>query len=231
MEVEKKNLSIYGRGILAGYNVKTNKLFICKKTQLKNLPHELLHMASRKKISDKYYCCGFDITNLKKYKKYGVFINESYTELLNEKYFYESNCYTINKTYANLLEIIIGKELIEKMYFNSDLVGLINELMKYNNSLEEVVKFIINTDIIHENLFKLSIIKRIKLRNALIKTNDFLIKTYYEKVKSYTKNEEDINIAMKLFISVLKTIKIDIGFNDKYLKNIEKYKEKKLVNN
>ena len=112
------------------------------------------------------------------------------------------------------------------MYFNSDIVSLINELMKYNNSLDDVIKFIINTDIIHNNIYKLSILKRIKLKKALIEVNDFLIHTYYEKLKTYEKNELYLNI--ELFIMALKTIELEIGCNDKYVNDINEYKEKKL---
>jgi len=186
-------------------------------------------MSTCKKINDTYILSGFDITNTNDYKRFGIFINEGYTELINERYFIYTNCYSINKLFAHLLEIIIGKENMEKMYFNSDIIGLINELMIYDNRLEEIIKFIKNTDTIHENLFKLSIIKRVKLRKALIEVNEFLIKTYYEKLKTYDNKEENIATPMNLFISVLKTIKLDIGFNDKYVKELEKYKEKKLT--
>ena len=225
------NFKFTNKNTLAFYNIFSNKLLLINKNWKKTITHELLHMTTCKKLNNKYICCGFDIVNLRKSKKYGVFINEGYTELINNRYFTETNCYSINKVFVHLLEIIIGKDLMEKLYFNTDLVGLINELMKYNNTLEDVIKFIINTDTIHKNLFKLSIKKRIKLRKSLIEVNDFLINTYYEKVKTYAKTEEDYNIPINLFIGVLKTIKLDIGFNDKYVKELKEYKEKKLVKN
>lgn len=166
---------------------------------------------------------------MKNFNDYGRFLDEGYTEYLNSKYFKSTECYKINKIFLKTLSIIIGEELMEQMYFNADLKGLINELMKYNNSREDVIKFIINTDIIHKNIYKLSIIKRIKLRKALLEVNKFLIHTYYERIKQCTNNENDIIFAMNLFIYSLKNIKIDIGFNDRFIKDSDEYKEKKLT--
>lgn len=216
---------LFGTSILAAYNALENKLYLKKKNYEKTIPHELLHVASSKKL-DSYICSGFRYTNIKKLESFGTFINEGFTEYLNNEYFNYTDYYKINKTFTEIISIIIGKDLMEKMYFNADLVGLINEFIKYNNSLEDVIKFIINTDIIHKNLFKLSINKRIKLKKALLEVNKFLIHTYHEKVKIYAKDEYEIDFAMKIFISLLKTIKLDIGFNDR---NIKEYKEKKLT--
>jgi len=229
LEISNKVPFIIGRRILAAYNPLSNILFLNKKNYKKAISHELLHMASTKKIDDDYICSGFKISKITTFKNYGTFLNEGFTEYLNSKYFIDTKCYRINKTFIEILSIIIGKELMEQLYFNSDLKGLIKELIKYNNSLEDVIKFIINTDIIHKNIYKLSIIKRLKLRKAFIETNRFLIHTYYEKIKQCTQDENEIVIAMNLFINLLENIKIDIGFNDRFIKVSDEYKEKKLT--
>lgn len=126
--------------------------------------------------------------------------------------------------FNNIINIIIGKGETKQIKLNT----LINELKKYKNSKDDIIKFFINIKLIEKYSFKLSIIKRIKLKKALIEVNNFLIHTYYEKIKQYTKNENDIIIAMNLFINLLGNIKLDIGFNDSNIKNIE-YKEKKLT--
>lgn len=228
LKINDKNFRLLSTRTLAAYNIVSNKLILNKKDYKNYISHELLHMSSCKKINNKYICSGFEQMKLTTLKKIGTFINEGYTEIINEKYFVNTNCYLIHKSFISLLELIIGDNLMEEMYFNSDIIGLINELLKYNNSLEDIIKFIINTDIIHESIYKISIIKKIKLKKALTEVNEFLINTYYEKLKQIIKDEKTIINYMKSFVDILKNIKIDINYNIKYIKNIEEYKIKKL---
>lgn len=91
----------------------------------KVVTHELLHAASSKNC----FLFGFHNGLIRT----GRWLNEGYTELLNNRYFdssfgfsYPSEVFLMNK-----LEHIIGKEKMEQLYINSDLKGLINEINKY----------------------------------------------------------------------------------------------------
>ena len=110
--------------------------------------HELFHMASSKFENNIDYS-GFE--QLKKSFRLGKGINEGYTDLLTYRYFpdgFESNdAYKYAMDIMQLLEIIVGKEKMQSLYLQADLLGLITELKKYNLE-SKIMQFISNMDYI-----------------------------------------------------------------------------------
>lgn len=186
----------YRKYVVGSYYPMRNRIKIREKNDKSTFYHELLHMASRKYINKHCIISGFKYSDFNKNLFFGNFINEGYTEYLNTKYFSINNiCYKSNISIVIILEKIIGKELMEKMYFNADVIGLINELMKYDNTLDSVIEFIINTDYIHKNQYTLNPIKKLKLKSINEKVNVFLVKTYRTKLKRIRENNEEFKIT------------------------------------
>ena len=119
--------------------------------KVKNLiAHELLHM-STSKIEENTFYCGFQQTNKKTGINIGIALNEGYTEHLNQQYFfpdYFDDSYIHEQSIAYEIEKIVGKEKMEKYYFNADLYSLIQELTKYAE-LEEIITFLRDFDKLH----------------------------------------------------------------------------------
>lgn len=110
-----------------------------------SLFHELLHLSSRKKIG-KIALVGFaQLTSNN--KTVGLYLNEGYTEYLNQKYISKKELrhYNEARIFAQGIEKIVGSKKMEELYFDADLLGLINELGKYYPK-EEVVKLINKID-------------------------------------------------------------------------------------
>ena len=92
--------------------------------------HELLHLASRKRVG-KIILSGFrQVTNQ---TIMGRYLNEGYTEYLNQKYFSKKDrtVYAEAVTFAQGIERIVGRKKMEKLYFDANLLGLIDHLGKY----------------------------------------------------------------------------------------------------
>lgn len=212
----------------ASYYTKDNKIEIYNKKIEQSIFHELLHMASTKQINNKLILSGFSIIDFKSLKKYGVFLNEGYTEYLNSKYFGIANTYKTQIEFLKMIEKIIGGDLMQQMYFNADLKGLINELLKYNNTKKEVLEFILNTDIIHKYRFSLSPLKRLKLKRACIKVNEFLINSYNNKLIKEMKNHKSIITESTKFMNDLISIQIDFKSNYYYIREMNNYHEKEI---
>lgn len=134
-----------------------------------SLFHELLHLSSRRKIG-KIALVGFaQLTSNK--KTVGVYLNEGYTEYLNQKYISKKELrhYNEARIFAQGIEKIVGSKKMEELYFDADLLGLINELGKYYPK-EEVVKLINKIDFYYK-----------QFHNDSDETN----KTYEEINKTY----------------------------------------------
>ena len=106
--------------------------------------HELFHAASSKnRFSSGFHQSILSNGHIGSQIQFGRWVNEGYTELLNIRYF-DSNfgrSYMHEVFLMNKLENIIGKEKMERLYINSDLKGLVNEINKYLER-KEVMSFI-----------------------------------------------------------------------------------------
>lgn len=187
---------------LGGYYIhKKNKIKILKRSKKDVLPHELFHMASS--IYDKKHNKGFSgflQIDWKTGHDIGNGLNEGYTELLTSRYFniddVTSDEYKTSKTFAFLLEKIVGQEFMEKSYLKANLPSLITELEKYD-TIENIIRFIYAWDY----YFKYSEYKKLLLStenktklkdniNECIKIiKHSLIKWYNTKEKNTEKQE------------------------------------------
>ena len=138
--------------------------------------HELFHLITTKVDDESTARIGLQKND------FGMGINEGYTELLTKRYF----GYLSNKDYeayghfiwfSNMLEEIVGKEKMEKLYFDMDLEGLINELMKYIPK-NDAYLFIDNIDKLFNNEDELFCLEKAFAHKERKEYNE-LINTYY----------------------------------------------------
>ena len=148
--------------------------------------HELFHASTT--INDKdteMIYCGFQQISNKK-KKIGEGLNEGYTQYLTEKYFGKENslntAYTYEKRIAETLEIIVGKEKMQSLYFNANLHGLVEYLKKYAPEYD-IYKFISTLDFLNEHMGDKYLIPSSKemIKSGYKFINSFLIKTALRK--------------------------------------------------
>lgn len=130
--------------------------------ETKKLYHEILHIASSALdyINSVLYS-GFSYTNLDKNKTYGEGLNEGYVELLmsrdvyedkmitehnDELMTYEMPIYAYVQALARQLEIIVGKDELEDMFFKNGFIRLKEFLLKYSDE-KSIIKFFRDCDI------------------------------------------------------------------------------------
>ncbi len=172
---------------------KTNKIELADETVNKEtLFHELLHLSSTKKTEEETIFSGF--CQIKGRSTIGIYLNEGYTEYLNCKYFSKNEnsvYYKDHRTIARGIEDIIGEKEMERLYFDSDLKGLIIALSKYANE-EEIMTIIRKMDILANNPSK------VKKLYSEIRTDISKLKiTKAEKLfkgKKITKEEKEKQI-------------------------------------
>ena len=126
----------------------------------------------------------------------GTGLNEGYTQVLNERYFYSKGtyigCYSLFVRFASYLEVLVGQEKMESLYFKADLEGLIQELEKYA-SRDEVLRLIKDIDYIFEATYYAfmplpKIISRLRYQRVLM-TISSMLKVKKEMDKSVTNCE------------------------------------------
>ena len=141
----------------AAYDVGSNTLKYLKAMYQNAIDHELLHLSSTVFEKD-YVHCGFCQIDLKHNIAFAEALNEGYTAVLDDRYFGDrtetkkeifDHTYMLPKFFAENLESIIGKTLMEKLYFDGDIEGLINEMCKYI-SYNRVIDFIFDMDMIND---------------------------------------------------------------------------------
>jgi len=197
------------RGYISGgtYNSKENTIDLATTpiSELYNsICHELLHASStRLDLKNDVIYSGLSQVQINKKDEskalvHGIGINEGLTQYYANKFF-DPRCqlipaysvYEEEQAIARLLEIIIGKEKLQSLYFRADLNGLINELLKYA-SKEDIYKFIKYTDV----LFYYSSEKQLKFRELdEVKNyiNTFLINAYNNSVKAKSVDLTKVN--------------------------------------
>ncbi len=191
--VRKINPYISFNSVVSGvYDSKKNRIDIFEENEA-IIYHELLHMASSIYKNKKRYegLCdmSLDIDN----RIIGIALNEGYTEVLARRLFNINstvcNGYEYAVYIAQLLEIIIGKDNMERYYFNANLPGLIDDLSKYN-SLNQVIDFIEACDFVLGSLDKSFIkFRREAVWTKLGEINKFLSTTYARKMYNLYKQK------------------------------------------
>ncbi len=136
----------------------------------KIVAHELLHMSSCKRRRNKYFqgfCQGNKNNNV------GDGLNEGYTEVLTRRYFDNGNfskgAYTTEQFFALCVEKLVGRDKMEKYYFDADLKGLMRELQNYYSD-REIESFIVGLD----NIFNYKSTRNKELRVEEIVRNSYV---------------------------------------------------------
>ncbi len=206
-------------GTAATYDTRKNSIVIINKNSKNAIFHELFHMSSTKKENGVIYC-GFSQTDNIKHINIGDGLNEGYTELLASRYFYKDDdgvSYPYLVYVSMLLELIVGKDKMEKMYMNASLYDLIDELKKYAY-YEDIMKFINDLDFIKEYLVKIKKGKSVnkELEDSFKRINYFLINSYIESFK-YNKSYKytDINKLLADIIAFKKRLIKTFNYDNK----------------
>ncbi len=209
-------------GTYASYDITKNKIFLYQE-ELSGVDfyHELLHLSSsiRNPKNNMYYC-GFSQNSSK--TTLGNAINEGYTEYLCSNIFEVDNdsYYQYEMIVAKLLEMIVGKNNMQKLYFNADLYNLVN-LLTNVNTLLRIKNFLFKTDYILDKRDSSNTKINEKVIRYMFDVNFFLIETYrnlllkiYENKKisinelfySYKQFMENINMLLDIDLPMDKDV-------------------------
>lgn len=165
------------------YNTE-NKIVIYHGQNQGTIFHELFHMASSRIYKNNDFC-GFSCDDDK--NLFGTGLNEGYTECMVERYFPEfydgESTYDYEKLVTQKLEIIVGRELMQKAYMQANLSAVVLELQKYVNR-GEILKFIKKLDLLEKyaRIKNMSRDNRTILEKLMIDVNMFLIRAYTNKL-------------------------------------------------
>lgn len=197
-------------GTQGAYNQIKNAIELQDDNYTLTIDHELFHMSSS------YYreSDGMVFTGFEQYPKdknpIAKGINEGYTQLLTERYFGETKkvlkAYQYEKKIATTLEMIIGKEKMEKLYLNASLYGLVEELLQYVNE-EVIMQFFTDIDFLGTHLADKNYLQMEKsmIINKLKSVNQFLLVCYVKKLiidfGGFDLNEEILRENLATFIS------------------------------
>lgn len=179
--------------------------------------HEFLHMASHRRVDDDTYQ-GFEQSRNNVF--IGNALNEGYTDLLTLRYFTNhgatSSGYALVIYLSSLIEFVVGKENMQKWYFESNLYALKNEMAKYLNNEEFI--FLLNAmDYINKHCYsKLHYrkVKQVYKEVVSVLTKIILIK-FYELYKNGT-DDKIIEVLEQEFLDLLLGSEIEIDINVRY---------------
>lgn len=180
--IDKGNIINVIRGLfrnellIADYSITSNKINLYTRHNIENsIYHELLHMASSIYDKEKEVRKSGFFEGTKEYSV-GYGIDEGYTEYLNIKYFSsERKCYLYEIIISRLVELIVSKNKMQKLYFKADLVGLCSGLASYSTE-KSVKNFIFKSDYILDNGY--SIMKTQQVNRYRLDINHYLANTY-----------------------------------------------------
>lgn len=126
-ELENNNMAVYD----ATYNViYIDENYLDRIDEI--IYHELFHMSSSYKKGKEHFL-GFRNNFLFNY------FNEGYTEVLTKRYFGKNSKemhYLLEMVVAEMLEKVIGKDIMERLYSRADSLGLLVEFAKYTETPE-----------------------------------------------------------------------------------------------
>lgn len=191
LKTDEKNFKKkkFSKSVTAGtYNPKKNEIDISKSKREHTIFHELFHMASST-YKNKIRYSGFSQTKFLPVPfSIGNGLTEGYTEVITQRYFgpnyCQSDAYEYETFIAGRVEDIVGQEKMEELYLNADLLGLINELKKYNNE-KKIMKFISSTDFLLDRFErpKFGVTEKTKIKKSFNFINRFLIESYSNYIK------------------------------------------------
>lgn len=152
--------------------------------------HEFLHLSAIKKnLRFGVLRTGFE-RYTPPYERFGEALNEGYTELLTERYFEtKRKPYPYEVDISRKLENLVGKDLMEKHFFNSNLNGVIKELEKFEYNIGTFIrKFdrLYNNNFIQASKFETS--NKQLFLTQLKEIYLLLLKMYVKKIIYLNKN-------------------------------------------
>lgn len=197
-----------GKRVKGSYSLINNEIFIDKKGTLRVFGHELLHVASSVIDGDEYKS-GFHYANIKERIHLGKYFNEGYTEVLADRYLglRTNPAYAKDKVFAALIEDVVGKQTMERLYFKADIKGLFSELLKYTSE-DKLVQFFKDVESNH----KLKLDKNGNITNEQLacfgRCQSFCLECYLEKEKQKGLSDKEIgdNYLSYLDSVYLKTV-------------------------
>jgi hypothetical protein len=214
LSIKEKNnfnrLIIFSTNTMGAYKLKKNKIVLLKNNYNFYIFHELLHCASFKKEQNNYTTGFFKQF---RYSSIGRALNEGYTSLLEARYFSENfnkNSYNNIRFIVEKIEILIGKEVMEKFYFTANLNALINEFIKYGKTKQEIIFFIDELDYIKYNLGNPE--SKFFCQDALYDITNFLIECYRKKCIIENKDNHNLNTFINIFQTQIISNKISYNF-------------------
>lgn len=180
-DLKIKNVNIYDKmySFMASYYSDNKVMRLNPENYRKAIFHELFHV-----VSDIYKGLvsynGFSVClNCLSFfcLKFGIGLNEGYTELLANRYFSDENYFSspIEVYLVQFLENIVGKDKMENWYSTANLIALLRELKKYQSE-DVILGFLENMDYIYLNSFKREI--PVQMREIVLNVAEFLLYTY-----------------------------------------------------
>lgn len=188
LKIKDKTNSLIFKYPVAQYNPKTNELKVnCCTCLFNGFEFALFQIASSEKQSG-IYCSGFSQITDK--VEFGTALNNGYTVLITTKYYDEirdclkaASPFEFEYHLVQYLVDIVGRDQMENLYLNADLIGLINELTKYASE-EEVETFISEFDFLskQKRSKKQSTLEE-KIKVSAYHVTEFLVKNYSKKLR------------------------------------------------
>jgi hypothetical protein len=201
---------------IATYESDGNIAYVRKNKFIHCIFHEFFHMASTYSEEEKCYC-GFAQYYKESKNDIGCGLNEGYTSLLTERYFkdyYIEDGYENERIIASMVEKIIGKEYMEKMYFEANLKEIVEGLKKYSSE-EEAIEFIVDVDFINMAMQKNNPFFDEIIKKRLTKINNYLSQCYSKKmIIEYQNQKIDYQTALKNITSF--TMKLALHIKETY---------------
>lgn len=205
------------------YDAKKNKIKLIELDKLYSMLFQL--SANDSKIDNSSYGFYYETDEF----SIGEALSRGYSELLAERYFGTNDKnYIYEKRFARALEIIVGKNKFQKMYFSSNLFSLIKYLKHYYTT-QEIITFIRATDLIFDySSFYYISNDELKIVNKQLQyIVEFLIKGYCIKLSKLNYTEEKNNQLIKQYLDYI-NVSIKYSYNKKTKLNIERIN--KLIN-
>lgn len=201
-----------------------NKIKIIKLFKKGTSKHEFFHMATSFYHNElKIGLCGFAQFIYPLKETVGNGLNEGYTDLLTNRYFYEkvkfgSYSYNVCTFFVSKLEEIIGKDRMETFYLNADLYGLCKYMESFDDE-DYFISFICKLDNLLKNVSIFNP-KKYKIEYELIEC--YLAKWYINKKQKELDNKQ---IDQYTFDKQIKDYIDSLGNEDLYIDNYVKEKE------
>lgn len=169
----------------------------CKIYDMDSILHELIHISTIKVNGSTEYC-GFSINDYYYGDSFAKGLNEGYTQLIKERYFGKDKAivYPFEVKYAKMIESLIGKEKMEKYFFNIDLKALFKEIEKYTSE-EKFKDFLNNLDYINAH-FPSGTNDQI-IQEKFDQINYFLFECFKQKLEKEPDNKDILDNIKILF--------------------------------